>query len=497
MQPFNLDIENLSTGGFCKAYWKSDYITFGNKNNAQGMRNMDLRNPHRLTQGPSLQRLTNGDESGVIGTLVLKIMPRAFASNETFGVAGKNIIKITPTTVTVDHAIDQTEMGAGVQAKDVTEYGDLIYYVFDRITANKATIGQRDAALAYDDNFMERSAGSTVGTFSLTFGVPHKLLVGGDDILYCTNGNEVSSYDRTSNVGVKTAIDLPYDAVVTDIEWNNKKLIITVDWPNLTGSNRTLQRIFVWNTVDSSWDDDVPQVRRSGALYTKEGITFVFYEDITSDGGGRLGYFDGAVIKELFQFKGTLPKFYQVDEKDGFITWVSTVGSEDLVFCWGSGEPTLNARGFQLMKGKFNNAGAIGLPFGSVIIATENGLAGGDNIRCDLSKESGYTHDAYLYGMTFPTSLEGKSSIIKKVMAEFDQLQLGAGTILKLRNSAGTLLKTFEISYSALGRKTKNIFYTTIRTEDIRPEIDPSSFVSTTTIVLLRRLKINGFSINV
>ena len=491
MKNFQIEIENISLGGLCKQYWKSDFATYGNRNQANMMRNMDLRNPNSVVPGPSRQRLINGDTSGVIGTLVLRIMPRAFASSETYGVAGKNILKITPTTVTVDHAFD---FGTNPQGKDITEYGNELYYIFDRDTVS--TIGKRDSALVYDDDFMERSTGSTSGTFQLTVGVPHKLLVGGDDILYIANGNKVSSYDKLTDVGVLSAIDLPEDAVVTDIEWNSKKLIITVDWPNLTGANRTIQKLFIWNTVDESWDDDVPQVRRSGALFTKEGITFVFYEDISSDGGGRLGYLNGSSIKEICQFNGTLPQFYQVDEKDGFITWVSRVGSEDLIFCWGSGDAGLNARVFQLMRGHHAYIGAIGLPFGSLIVASTNNTAGGDNIKADISKEAGYDWDSYWYGMTFGISMDEKNAIINKLTIDTEQLKVGAETILKLKSSAGTEFFRRTLSYTRVGRKTKKIYMMNSRAENCRLEIDNrSGFSSTTTIVLFKKAIISGHSV--
>ena len=486
----------MSLGGFAKSYWKSDYATYGNRNQANMMRNMDLRNPNNITPGPSRQRLINGDTSGVIGTLVLRIMPRAFASSETYGVAGKNILKITPTTVTVDHVLDTAELGVDAKLTDITEYQDDLYYVCDRATATKATIGKRTGASAYDDDYMERSTGSTVGTFSLTVGVPHKMLVGGDDILYITNGRYISSYDKLTNIGTLVAIDLPTDAVATDIEWNSKKLIISVDWPNLTGSNRTLQRIFSWNTVDDSWDDDVPQVKRSGALYTKEGITFVFYEDISSDGGGRLGYFDGSTVKEICQFKGTLPQFYQVDERDGFITWVSRVGTEDLIFCWGSGDSGLPPRTFQLMRGHHAYIGAIGLPFGSLLVASTNDVAGGDNLKTDISKEAGYDWDSFFKGMDYPISLDEKNAVIRKLTLDFNQLQVGAETVVSLRNSAGTQLFRGTISYQRFGRKTKKIFMMSKRAEDIRLEIsNQSGFSSTTTICLIKRAIISGYSV--
>jgi hypothetical protein len=322
------------------------------------------------------------------------------------------------------------------------------------------------------------------------------MLVGGDDILYIANGNKVSSYDRLTNIGVLSAIDLNEDAVVTDIEWNSKKLIITVDWPNLTGSNRTLQRVFIWNTIDDSWDDDVPQVRRSGAMFTKGGVTFIFYQDITSDGQGRLGYLNGNQITELCQWNGTLPLFYQVDEKDGFICWVSRVGSEDLIFCWGSGDPKLPTRLFQLMRGHHSYMGAIGLPFGSLLVASENGSAGGDNVKVNLSKEAGYDYDSYWYGMDFGISLDEKNAVIRKLTIDTNQIQTGAETILKLRNSAGTQLFRGTLSFARFGRKTKKIYTMAKRAEDFRLEIDNrSGFSSTTTIVLIKKAIVSGYSV--
>jgi hypothetical protein len=322
------------------------------------------------------------------------------------------------------------------------------------------------------------------------------MLVGGDDILYITNGNKVSSYDKLTNIGVLAAIDLPDDAVVTDIEWNSNKLIITVNWPNLTGSNRLFQRVYVWDTVSESWDQDVPQVRKGSGLFTKDGVTFMFYEDVTSDGVGRLGYFDGRTIKEVCQFNGTIPSFYQIDEKDGFVTWVSRVGSEDLIFCWGTNDTKLNARLFQLMRGHHSYMGAIGLPFGSLIVASENGLTGGDNIKTNLSKEAGYDWDSYWYGMTFETSLDEKNSVVRKLTADFDQLKVGSETVLKLRNNAGTELFRGTLSYGRLGRKTKKIYTMVRRAENCRLEMDNrTGFSSTTTIVLIKKAIISGYSV--
>jgi hypothetical protein len=231
-------------------------------------------------------------------------------------------------------------------------------------------------------------------------------------------------------------------------------------------------------------------------MFTKGGVTFIFYQDITSDGQGRLGYLNGNTITELCQWNGTLPLFYQIDEKDGFICWVSRVGSEDLIFCWGSGDSKLPVRLFQLMRGHHANIGAIGLPFGSLIVASEDGTTGGDNIKADISKEAGYDWDSFWHSMTFPISMDEKNAVIRKLTSDCNQLQVGAETILNLRNSAGTQLFRGTFSYSRLGRKTKKIYTMAKRAEDIRLEIDNrAGFSSTTTIVLIKKAIISGYSV--
>ena len=98
--------------------------------------------------------------------------------------------------------------------------------------------------------------------------------------------------------------------------------------------------------------------------------------------------------------------------------------------------------------------------------------------------------------MDFPISLDEKNAVIRKLTLDFEQLKVGAETIIKLKNSAGKELFRGTLSYSRFGRKTKKIYTMAKRAEDCRVEIDNrSGFSSTTTIVLLKRCIVSGYSI--
>ena len=57
-------------GGFAPAFWETTYPSYGNKNMAGDMQNVDLTNPSFITQGPGLATLTNGDQAAAVDTLI-------------------------------------------------------------------------------------------------------------------------------------------------------------------------------------------------------------------------------------------------------------------------------------------------------------------------------------------------------------------------------------------------------------------------------------------
>lgn len=485
MKPFRVFIENF-LGGYLRRYWASSFPVYGNRNQAARMRNIDLRNPNVIQPGPDTATLTNGNQAGVVKSLLRGIMKQSVSDDVSFGVGGTAMYKIQSASVTSDANFPHTIGGAEAKTgEDVKEYHDEIYYTFNH-AATSGEMGKLTLPNTFDDDFL--STAPTVGAFSLQVDVPHPLEVGGDDVLYIGNGHYVSSYDKTTDTADEDAIDLPDDCVVTDIKWNMKKLYITVNWPNLTGNNQVKQSLFIWNTVDDSWDDEIPQIKRGGGMFNKEGVLFIFYEDITSAGEGRLGYFDGARIKEVCQFDGGLPAYYQIIDYDGFITWVSKVGSEDLIFCWGAGDDTLTTRVFQFMKGEHANIGGITSVFGDIIISSYSGT------DYDVGKESGYQTDSYWKGMTFLTALDEKDAVHRKVIINNEVIVAGTAIRIALRNSKDTEFWMGSASYSVDGAITKKIFrFTKTGNEDTRLELD-WSIGSSTNPYSVRNVLIDGHS---
>ena len=444
-------------GGFVPHYWDSDYPAYGNDNQAGKMRNVDLSSPHFIQAGPGNTKLTNGDEGGVVSTLIKRILEKAVASDITYAIGGGKLYKISSSAVANDANWPHTLAGTTPVGEDVILYDGDIYYTYNHSTAGE--MGKLvTSGPTFDDDFL--STVPATGAFSLTKGAPHPLERGGDDILYIGNGRYVSSYDKSNDIATEQAIDLPLGSVVTDIKWYRKKLIITVNWPDLTGDNQVQQSIFIWNTVDSSWDDEVPQISQGKGMYKKKGVVYIFYKDITS-GVSKLGYLNGFQIQELASFSGSLPDFYQIATWKGFIAWVS----DGLLYAWGSGERSLPARLFQFMKGEHGTIGGIAAPFGKMMVASTDGGTG-----YALSKESGYETDAYWYSRLFPISGTAETALIDKYSVSFEKpANSDVKANFKLVDSQGNTLLTKSLEGTT---KTKIKEATSIDAEDARVELD-------------------------
>ena len=450
-QKFRITINNF-LGGFCPLYWKSDYPSYGNKNMASRMKDIDLTDPSAIKQGPNVASL-----SGSFTDLIRSIMQTAYAPDETYAIGGAKLYNLSSSGII---GTPITLGGTDPVGEDVKHYHGSVYYTYNHSTAGE---------MGKDDDVDFLSTVPSVGKFSLQKGVPHPLEVGGDDILYVGNGHLVSTYDVTNDLATESAIDLPDDCVVIDIKYYLQKLYITVNRPNLSGENRTYQSIYIWDTVSESWDNEIPRLGKTGGMIKKDGLLFIFYEDITSPGSGRLGYVDGSAIKRVAQFDGSLPNYYQITEREGYISWVS----DNLIYCWGAGSGNLPARLFQFMRGKYDTVGGIAAPFGKLLVASTDGT------NYDLSKESNYQTDSYWKSMLFFISQGVRKGVITDVYIDFDKLVSGASFTFKLVDDTGTTIYSKTISYSTDGAITKKILRMVKRAENISVELDWSGGIST------------------
>jgi len=448
-------IETLNfLGGFAPGWWLSTYPSYGNRNQASDMQNVDLTNPTYITQGPGLATLTNGDQTGVVTTLIRGILDRAQASDVSFAVGGTKLYKISSTTVTSDANFPHTITGA-TNGEDVAYFQGKIYYTWD------TDVGQLTLPSTFDDDW-----GSTIptGAAALQSGVPHPMEVGGNDFLYIGNKNYVTSYDGTTFT--EKDLDMPDNAVVQDLKWNLNRLWIAVNQPDLTGSNNVIGSIYIWDGNSPSWEDEIRISGRIGGLFVKNGILYVFYQDLSdSSGGYKLGYVSGASISELAHFKNGLPAYYQVAEYKNFIIWIGG----GLVYAFGAIEKNLPGMIFQLADGGYSTVGGLACPFGTPLIASNQ------TTSYKLAKFSGYDTACFWHSLLFDVTEKDRKSLIEKIKFNFELLATGARVNWTLKNNKGISLKTGTISFTSDGAITTKDFYPKAEAENFRLELDWSN----------------------
>jgi hypothetical protein len=449
---WNLEITNF-LGGYAPGYWLSDYPSFGNKNQAGKMKDVSLINPTVLTQGPGLANLTNGDQDGQVSTLLRGLLDMAVVDDETYGVGGNKLYKVTSTAVTAVRTIDKGTV-TDEDGEDVAYYQGKIYYTYNH-SGTKGDIGQLTLPSTYDDDW-----GSTVPTTAVELqgGVPHPLLVAGNDFMYVGNKNYVTSYDGLNDVLTEKDLEIPTDCVIQDFAWASNRLWIAANRPDLSGNNKHVASIYVWDSNSPSWEEEIRVMGRIGALHVKNGIIFILYEDITST--GKLGYVSGLSITDIGSFDGDLPSYYQVTDYKDFILW----SSGNNIFAWGGGDTKLETKLFQLANGGHATVGCVAAPFGNVIIASNATT----NYR--LAQFSGYAK-GYWYSLLYDVTGDGRKSLIDRIKFNFEKLTTGARVDYTLKNNAGTTLKTGTISFTGDGAITSKDFYPKCETENLRVEL--------------------------
>ena len=217
-------IENFN-GGYAPNWWRETYPSYGNKNMAGAMQNVDLTNPNSITQGPGLATLTAGDQTAAVTTLIKGILRRATSSDVSFAVGGNKLYKFSSTAVVTTspwnysgggHQIshDGSELG-----EDVAEFQGALYYSYNQ-TGSVGDIGKYDLASTFDDVW-----GSTVptGAAALTSN-PHQMIAAGNDTLYIANGRYIAEWNGTTFVA--QSLDLPVSSVISSIAWSGNRLWI-------------------------------------------------------------------------------------------------------------------------------------------------------------------------------------------------------------------------------------------------------------------------------
>ncbi len=449
-------INNLSLGGYAPAYWKSTYGSYGNNNMAISMSSSDLINPSYLTQGPGLTVIT-----GTVTDLIRGIHPTVVSANKTYGIGSDGIYDITATAVSLVATI-----GAAT-GEDVALYAG-------------------HAKFSYGTNVVDYDLGSqwnkswwtaVAGGGALTSGVPHPTEVAGTSgVFYVANGRYVAQWNGT------TADDDAFDtkdsdSVICDIRWNQNRLWIAANKPNVSGRNEG--SIYSWDGNAISWENQIKIEGEIGSLYVKNGVTYVFYKKNLSQGVCTLGYVDGIQIKDLTNYYGSLPKYYQVTEYEDFILWVS--GTDGKTFAFGAGDNSLNGRLFQLSQA---GTGGIANPFGTPIFA----------YTTSVKKFSGYDKNSYWKSVQYDVTGDGKESMIDEISFNIEVMATGAGLTWSLVNNRGITKSTDTITYTKNGTNTHIEFTPKCKTDNFRMELAFSNG-STSNPVCIKSIKIKGHSL--
>ena len=473
---WNITIDNFM-GGFAPGWYLNSYPTYGNKNMAGDMQNMNLLDPAGMTQGPGLFQLLNPVSAGPT-TLINSILDRPVSAGVTYAIGGSKFYELSgsaPTlTTAATPAIPHTISGTSPIAEDLCYYNKAVYYSYN--TNASANVGMYDLTRDAEADFSDSWAADAKSA-SISAGVPLPLEVGGNDYFYLGNKHRVSSYDGTTWTDID--LDIPTDMEIQDLKWSSNRLWIAANASDLAGSNRASGSLFTWDGVSDSWEDELVIGAKIGALHVKNGVIYIFYQDITDTGGYKLGFIRGTQVEELATFTGSLPTYNQITDYKGFITWLS----DGEVWCWGAINSNLPAMTFQLADGGLANCGGIAASFGTPMVASYSG----SDFR--IAQFAGYDTNCYWNTMSFPV---GRGTI-EKVIVYFDTLTAGARADITLYIDRGaTNYSLGSITETTINKKVFNI---SAKIEnDCMVKISFSNG-STTNPVKINRIEIKGVAL--
>lgn len=224
MKKVQITIDNF-LGGFAPAWFNSEYPSYGNRNMAGDMVNIDLTDPACLKQGPGLLSI---DPNSTIDTLINSILDFAVSTGKTYGIGEEKFYELTSVSAGTAStpALPHTITGTTVSGEDVALYEGKVYYSYN--TNVSANVGRyntlRAAETDFDDDWATVSASAHICA-----GVPLPLCAGGDSVLYIGNANRVSSFDDTTDTYTDAEVDLPADSEIQDLAWNEDRLFIAAN----------------------------------------------------------------------------------------------------------------------------------------------------------------------------------------------------------------------------------------------------------------------------
>jgi hypothetical protein len=436
MHSNNWEITINRFDGLAPGFWKNTNLTQGNKEHASDLQNVDLIDPNVLTQGPGLVALTNNTS---ITTLIKGIQKVSIVGVLVCGVGGNKLYEFSSSSITNTgvwpHTIDKATV-TGEDGEDVCYLNTYLYYSYNH-SGGAGDIGRYDGATTFDDDYM-----STVptGATTLVGGVPHQMIVGGDNNIYITNGKYIAKYTAAA-VFTDQVLDFPDETVTTSLCFEHNKLYIAARRPNPTTATYIESSIYEWDCISSSWSYQIRVPGKIGAIFSKNGVVYLFYQDITSTGGFKLACVNGNQIRDLVSYTGSLPEYYQVIDYENHLLWLSS----GEVWAWGAAANDLPVKLFQYADAGYATAGGITTAFGTPIIASYTGST------YQLAKFSGYDVNAYWRSILFDVNSALNTSIMDRIVVITEPLSTGARMDVTVTSNYGanTITTPTSIAYDA------------------------------------------------
>ena len=443
-----------SFGGYCPAYYDNTYAYHGNQNQLNAMVSINLLDPNVLTQGAGATDLTGGTEDGELGSELIKsITKHAVASNVAYACSDDKVFKITNTAVSNGSFPLTISSGAANVSTDLLYYKSKVY-VFWNDTGVDGDIAQITLPSTIDDTW-----GSVTGGANLE-DAPHYGIVGGDDVMYISNGKYIAKYDGTTLT--VHGLDFHTNSEVVSLSWNHNRVYAAVNRPNISGSNFNLSAIYKWNGISPSWEGDPIEVSgQIGALYTKNGITYVWWKDGISIGGYNFGYTDGSQLKTICRYAGSLPNQAQVSEYEGHIGWIS----DNALLLWGAKDPQTPAKLFKYMAGKRATVGTWAAPFGTPIISSYA------STNYSLAKATNYTVTSSFSTVAYDMRRPDWKAQIDIIQVVTEQMSANAAVDFILRYDQGKSSKSLtQVAYSSANETVHKILTKGVQVDDFRIE---------------------------
>lgn len=381
--------------GYSPLAFNNSLTEFGGGGSASVMTNVDCIGDV-LTQGPGLTSLT-----GTLTEPIQYIMDKAISNNSSYAIGTTSLFNVSATAISNIHTITSCTEGESIQYLK----GNLLYFYN---TATAGLVGKYDFS-TFTDNWI-------TGLLLAPHPSDKK-----EDIVVFGNGRYAGVYIAETNSMTVDKLDFGNDMEVADVCYSSGFWYIAVN-SNVAGTNRGESQCFLYDgaaLINTLTDEAGIGFQKFGFLYRINGIIYVAYSDISSP-GFIIGYINGKSISPLVRFTGTLPTFNKKTLFKNTILFLSG----NLAYSAGAIIPQLPYQLSQIATSLYANATAIAAPFGTPLIASDNGST------YVVSKFSGYNTASSWKGIVIPLSAGKMKGKITEIAVLTNTLGAGASCAL-------------------------------------------------------------------